>query len=76
MITPLKPVNKDQNALADKLIELAEIIRGENPDGIYRAVIVLDGRTSVETVKAGAEMRVYDVVGLLEFAKLMAIKGE
>lgn len=70
----IKPENKDQNELADKLIKIAEEIRGENPDGVFRAVIVLDGKNSVQTIRAGAKMRTFDVVGLLEFSKLMVIK--
>ena len=73
MITHLKPVNQAQNELADKLIELADIIRTTNPDGIFRAVVVLDGRNHIQSISAGAEMKVYEIVGLLEYAKLMAV---
>ena len=73
MITHLKPVNQAQDALADKLIEIANLIRNENPDGVFRVVIVLDGKNHIETISAGAEMKLYETVGLLEYAKLMAV---
>ena len=73
MITHLKPVNQAQNELADKLIELADIIRTTNPDGVFRAVLVLDGRGCINTISAGASMTVSETVGLLEYAKLMAV---
>ena len=70
----INPENKDQNELAEKLIKIAEEIKGENPDGVFRAIVVLDGKNSVQSIRAGAKMRTFDAVGLLEFAKLMIVK--
>lgn len=75
MIKHLKPVNQAQDALADKLVEIANTIRDGNPEGVFRAVIVLDGKNIVESILAGAPMSKLEFVGLLEYAKLMRSTG-
>jgi hypothetical protein len=62
--------------LADELTAIADEIRGTNENGAYRAVIVFDSRNSVYSKPLGAQMKDYEAIGLLEYAKLsVALEG-
>ncbi len=58
--------------LADELQEIVDEIRNINAHDVFRAVIVLDGKTSIESKSLGAPLRIHEALGLLEFAKLKA----
>jgi hypothetical protein len=73
-ITTIKEVSKSSDALADKLVKIADEIRGENPYGIFRIVLVLEGSTTVDIQVLGKESTKVERLGLLEYAKLITCR--
>ena len=58
--------------LADELQAIADEIRTRNEHAVFRAIIVLEGKGTIESKSLGANIRTFEALGLLEFAKLTA----
>jgi hypothetical protein len=71
MITQIKKVSNSNHDIADKLAALADTIRGENPDGLFRIILAVEGATTVEVMCFGKSSTRLERLGLLEYAKLL-----
>jgi hypothetical protein len=76
MITQIKKVSNSNHDIADKLVALADTVRGENPDGVFRIVLAVEGVATVAVMCFGADSTKVERLGLLEYAKLLSCRVE